>query len=143
MIVSEATFPGCVIRARPVALFAMSDEEGPDEKVVCVPLSDPHWNTVESMDDLPQRRADEIEHFFSIYKGPIGKHVKVEGWYSKERAIEIIEECRERERLRLEALKAAELAAAARRPSARSPPMPRSAVAAHSPRAPRAGASSG
>ena len=28
------------------------------------------------------------------------KHVKVEGWHSKETAIEIIEDCRERERVR-------------------------------------------
>ncbi len=107
VIVSEATFPGCVIRARPVALFAMSDEKGPDEKVVCVPLSDPFWNTVESMADLPLALRNEIEHFFSIYKQPEGKHVQVEGWYPKERALEIIDESRARERRRLQALKAA------------------------------------
>src|SRR3954469_13089997 len=34
----EATFPGCRIRVRPVGVFHMTDEKGPDEKVICVPL---------------------------------------------------------------------------------------------------------
>src|SRR5579875_253589 len=38
--VSEPTFPGCVILARPVALFGMADEKGPDDHVVCVPYED-------------------------------------------------------------------------------------------------------
>ena len=32
--VSESTFPGCVIVARPIALFRMRDDEGQDDKVV-------------------------------------------------------------------------------------------------------------
>ena len=34
---------------------------------------------------------DEISHFFSIYKTPDWKVVKVDGWYSKEEALESIE----------------------------------------------------
>src|SRR5580704_11644655 len=36
--VSEPTFPGCVIRVKPIALFKMRDDKGLDDKVLCVPL---------------------------------------------------------------------------------------------------------
>ena len=39
--VSEPTFPGCVIEAKPIALFRMEDDKGIDDKVLCVPLTDP------------------------------------------------------------------------------------------------------
>ena len=38
--VSEPTFPGCVIRCKPIALFKMRDDAGEDDKVICVPLKD-------------------------------------------------------------------------------------------------------
>ena len=41
VLVGEPTFPGCRIRVRPVGVFHMTDEKGPDEKVICVPLKDP------------------------------------------------------------------------------------------------------
>ncbi|HEV2770823.1 MAG TPA: inorganic diphosphatase [Solirubrobacteraceae bacterium] len=94
--VSEATFPGCVIPAKIIALFRMRDEEGIDDKIVCVPQKDPNWNTVESLDDLPGALRDEISHFFSIYKQPQGIQVKVDGWYAREEAVQALEAARER-----------------------------------------------
>ena len=53
--VSEPTFPGCVIPVKPIALFKMEDDKGIDDKILCVPLEDPGWNTLEVLDDLPRR----------------------------------------------------------------------------------------
>ena len=39
---------------------------------------------------------DEISHFFSIYKTPDWKVVKVDGWYSRDDALESIERARKR-----------------------------------------------
>jgi inorganic pyrophosphatase len=94
--VSEATFPGCVIPVKPIALFRMEDDQGIDDKVLCVPLSDPAWNTLENLDDLPKQLQQEIEHFFSVYKDLEQKKVKVDGWHSREEAMEEIEEARKR-----------------------------------------------
>ncbi len=94
--VSEPTFPGCIIEVKPIALFKMSDDKGVDDKVLCVPLSDPNWNTMDSLEDLPQALRDEISHFFSIYKQPEGKHVKVDGWHDLETAQRCIAASRER-----------------------------------------------
>jgi inorganic pyrophosphatase len=96
--VSEPTFPGCVIAVKPIALFKMHDEKGEDDKIVCVPTQDPGWNTAETLDDLTQQLRDEITHFFSTYKQLEGKAVQVEGWRSREEAIEVIEDAKRLQR---------------------------------------------
>ena len=92
--VSEATFPGCVIPVKPIALFKMRDEKGEDDKVVCVPTHDPGWNTAETLDDITDQLQREITHFFSVYKQLEGKAVEVDGWRSREEAIAVIEDGR-------------------------------------------------
>lgn len=90
--VSEPTFPGCVIPVKPIALFKMRDEKGEDDKIVCVPDYDPGWNHAETLDDIPEQLQREISHFFSIYKQLEGKVVEVDGWRSREEALEVIED---------------------------------------------------
>jgi inorganic pyrophosphatase len=94
--VSEPTFPGCMIDVKPIALFRMEDDKGIDDKVLCVPLSDPGWNTMEKLEDLPKQLRDEIAHFFSIYKDLEQKAVRVDGWYPREDAVKEIELSRRR-----------------------------------------------
>ncbi len=94
--VSEATFPGCVIDVKPIALFRMEDEKGIDDKVLCVPVHDPGWNRLERREDLPKQLCDEIAHFFSVYKDLERKQVRVDGWYSREEAVKEIEAARRR-----------------------------------------------
>jgi inorganic pyrophosphatase len=96
VLVSEPTFPGCVIEVKPIALFRMEDDKGVDDKVLAVPCSDPNWNGLETLDDVAKQMRDEIEHFFSIYKDLEQKAVKVRGWYSREDAIEEIKASRAR-----------------------------------------------
>ncbi len=90
VVVSEPTFPGCFIEVKPVALFRMRDENAEDNKILCVPYTDPNWSHIETLDDLPTSLKDEISHFFSIYKTPEWKVVKVDGWYPREEALESI-----------------------------------------------------
>jgi inorganic pyrophosphatase len=94
--VSEATFPGCVIPAKVIALFRMTDEAGVDDKLLCVPCDDPNWSHIESLDDLPTQLRDEIAHFFSIYKEPEGLEVDVQGWQPRDAALEVLEASRQR-----------------------------------------------
>jgi len=92
--VSEPTFAGCLIPAKPIALFKMRDEKGEDDKIVCVPTHDPGWNTAETLEDIPPNMQREITHFFSIYKQLEDKKVDVDGWKPREEALEVIEEAR-------------------------------------------------
>jgi inorganic pyrophosphatase len=96
VLVWEPTFPSCIIDAKPVGLFKMWDEKGPDEKILCVPLYDPLWNPIESLSDVPPHLLKEIEHFFSIYKELEEKKTGVEGWEDRESAIRVIKESQQR-----------------------------------------------
>lgn len=92
--VSEPTFPGCVILVKPVALFAMADEKGQDDKIVCVPVRDPGWNHAERLEDIPEQLRSEISHFFSVYKEIEGQEVEVQGWGPLSDAVEVIRDAR-------------------------------------------------
>ena len=97
--VSEPTFPGCVVPAKVVGLFKMSDEKGDDPHVVCVPCSDPGWNTIEDVDDLPHQLRSEIGHFFTVYKDlDADRHSEVLGWGDREEALKVVDEARRRQR---------------------------------------------
>lgn len=98
VLVWEPTFPGCFIEAKPVGLFKMWDEKGPDEKILCVPIFDPFWNHINSLKDVPPHLLKEIEHFFSVYKDLEKKKTGVEGWEDRKSAIKIIKEARQRYR---------------------------------------------
>ncbi len=95
--VSEATFPGCAIEVKPVALFQMDDEHGRDDTIVCVPLGDPAWNDANDVDDLPEQLRDEISQFFSTYKDlEPGKNSRARGWRGRSEAIATTQAARER-----------------------------------------------
>ncbi|MCL4154395.1 UNVERIFIED_CONTAM: hypothetical protein GTU68_036968 [Idotea baltica] len=92
----EPTFPGCYVETKPIGVFKMRDEKGDDEKILTVPLSDPQWNHLNDLNDVPPHLVREIEHFFSIYKDLEGKAVEVLGWEDKSSAEAVIAECYER-----------------------------------------------
>lgn len=80
VLVPEATFPGCLICSRPIGMFRMEDEEGPDAKILAVPAGDARED-VKDIADLPQHVLSEISHFFQIYKDlEPGKSTTVYGW---------------------------------------------------------------
>jgi inorganic pyrophosphatase len=90
VLVSEPTFPGCVIDVRPVGVFLMRDEKGIDHKVLCVPVSDPLWSPIEKLEDVPPHLLDEIEHFFNVYKTLEGKETETGGWDGADGASKVV-----------------------------------------------------
>jgi len=96
VLVTEATFPGCVMEVKPIGVFHMTDEKGPDEKVICVPVSDPVWNKINDLNELNPHLIKEIEHFFKVYKDLEKKKVDVGGWGEQQEAKEIVAKCIQR-----------------------------------------------
>jgi inorganic pyrophosphatase len=96
VLVADPTFPGCRIRARPVGVFHMTDEKGPDEKVICVPLRDPSFARIRDVHDIPPEFRDEIEHFFQVYKQLEEKKTETSGFGNRADAEQIVAEARER-----------------------------------------------
>jgi inorganic pyrophosphatase len=96
VLVWEPTFPGCIIDARPVGVFKMTDEKGVDEKILCVPLHDPLWGHIKSLKDVPPHLLKEIEHFFKVYKDLEDKKVEIGGWDGLSEALRVIRASRVR-----------------------------------------------
>ena len=97
VLLTDPTFPGCHVRARPIGIFWMEDERGPDAKVVTVPVGDPLFGRLHSIQDMEAEARKEIEHFFSIYKDlEPGKRTSTRGWSGPAEAIATIEDARRR-----------------------------------------------
>jgi inorganic pyrophosphatase len=68
VILVDPTFPGCRIRPRIIGVLFMTDEAGPDAKLLTVLADDPMRDYIVDLHDLSEHHLDEIAHFFSIYK---------------------------------------------------------------------------
>ena len=71
----------------------MIDGGALDDKIIAVPFSDPSYNNITSIDQLPAHIFDEIMHFFSVYKQLENKQTAVKELFTQKEAIEIIESC--------------------------------------------------
>jgi inorganic pyrophosphatase len=97
VFVGDPTFPGCTIQCRAIGMFVMSDEKGPDEKVLCVPAHDPRHDGVQDITDMPRFDLLEIRHFFEVYKDlEPGKSVEGSHWEGRDQAYAEIEASRRR-----------------------------------------------
>jgi inorganic pyrophosphatase len=82
-------YPGALIRARPIGMLRMTDESGPDAKILAVPVSKltSRYDHVKTPADLGQDFLAIIEHFFQHYKDlEKNKWVKIDGWESLAKA---------------------------------------------------------
>ncbi|MBS7529122.1 inorganic diphosphatase [Hazenella sp. IB182353] len=87
------TFPGCVIKSRVIGVLVMSDDKGPDEKLLAVPVDDPRFNHVHSLEDISSHIPKEIEHFFRVYKDLENKETNIIGWKDADFAANLYDEC--------------------------------------------------
>ncbi len=92
VVIAEPTFPGCIVRARPVGVLDMADEKGHDFKILAVAHDDPRRDQTHRLEDLPQHRLLEIETFFRTYKELEGRPTDVRGWLGVDDAWRIIDE---------------------------------------------------
>jgi inorganic pyrophosphatase len=84
VLVEAPTFPGCVISVRPVAVFWMQDEAGPDAKVLAVPAGDVRFAAITDLPDVPAHLLGEISHFFNVYKDlEPSKQGEARGWQGR------------------------------------------------------------
>ena len=87
VLLEEPTFPGCLITCRVIGMFRMRDEKGLDDKVLCVPATDPRWEHLQDIHDVPEFDRLEIQHFFEVYKDlEPGKSVDGAHWAGRAEA---------------------------------------------------------
>jgi len=80
VLVDQPSFPGCLIEVRPVALLNMVDSDIGDQKIIAVPMRNPRYDEIHTIDQIFAHVRREIEHFFSIYKELEGKVSEMRGW---------------------------------------------------------------
>ena len=97
VLVEDPTFPGCLVSVRVLGVFWMTDEKGPDAKLITVLARDPVWDSATELEDVPSHLRDEIAHFFSIYKDlEPGKMTETRGFEGRRAALEELARCRAR-----------------------------------------------
>jgi len=93
VLLEEPTFPGCLVGARPIGLFHMTDEAGGDDKILMVPAHDPRVAHITELEDVSEFDRLEIQHFFETYKDlEPGKSVEGAHWGGREEAETVIQE---------------------------------------------------
>ena len=68
VLADDPTAPGTLVSTRPVGVFWIKTESGPEAKIIAVPHGDPVWEEIEDIDDVPSYLRAEIENFFEVYK---------------------------------------------------------------------------
>ena len=96
VLISNPTFPGCVLEVRPVGVLDMADEAGQDWKILAVARKDPKYTDVKDIDDVNDHVKKEIAQFFETYKNLEDKWAKIKGWQNVEEAYRRIEEAQKR-----------------------------------------------
>ena len=86
VMVNEPTFSGCLIEARPLGLFKMTDKGDNDYKVLAVPDTDPIFAEYNGLWRVPPHYLREVEHFFATYKQLEGGEVRTLGWEGEDKA---------------------------------------------------------
>src|SRR3546814_10942685 len=67
VLLDDPTFPGRWVTARPVGVFWMTDDAGPDAKILCVPADDPRYDGVTDLEGLPKPPTAESGPLFQEY----------------------------------------------------------------------------
>ena len=98
VILGEPTFPGCRITGRILGNLDMQDDKGQDDKLLCVPDTDPRWKDLHDVFDVPKHMLNEIAHFFRVYKDLEDKLVAVRGWQDRATAEAVLKDARQRYR---------------------------------------------
>ncbi len=90
---NDQYLPLSTIRAKPIGVLIMEDEEGKDSKIIAVPDKkiDTSYSKINDIEEVGKEILDKIKHFFEHYKElEKDKFVKVIEWKNKSVAEKLI-----------------------------------------------------
>ena len=93
VLVNQPIYPMTLIRVYPIGVMRMIDGGALDDKIIAVAFSDPTYNHIRTIDELPSHIFDEMMHFFSVYKQLENKQTAVKELFGPAEAERIIREC--------------------------------------------------
>ena len=92
VICAETIYPMTLMRVYPIGVMRMVDSDSQDDKIIAIPFSDPNYNEITSIDQLPSHIFDEMMHFFSVYKQLESKTTAVKTLFGRDVAEQIIQD---------------------------------------------------
>ena len=93
LLSSEVILPMSLVECYPIGVIVMEDGGYLDEKIIAVPSGDPTYNGYNRIEALPVHIAQEMTHFFSVYKELEGKSTALDSVRGADAAREIIRKC--------------------------------------------------
>jgi inorganic pyrophosphatase len=98
----EATFPGCLVLGQVLGVLQGEQREGKkvnrNDRLVAMPLSVKTQEPMIPIKTLDKALISDITKFFTSYNEVQGKKFKSLGFFSRQRALDLIEEARKRAR---------------------------------------------
>lgn len=92
VICSTPTFPGCLIKTKPIGALELLDSGEKDTKIIAVATDDPDSAHIKSLKDLHHLKK-EIKNFWENYAElQPGKEIKILGWKNTREAQKIIDQ---------------------------------------------------
>ena len=92
IIGSEAILPMTLVQVYPIGVMRMIDGGKLDDKIIAIAMSDPNYNNIKTIDELPSHIFDEIMHFFTVYKQLENKQTAVRELFGPDEAKKIIQD---------------------------------------------------
>ena len=92
VICAESITPMTLVQVYPIGIIRMLDGGRNDDKIIAIPFSDPNYNNIKQMDDLPRHILEEMRHFFKVYKQLENKETDIRTLYGRDEALHIIRE---------------------------------------------------
>ncbi len=92
VLAQETVDPLCILRARPIGMMSMLDEDQEDAKIICINVDDPAFNDYWHIKELPEHRLRELRRFFQDYKKLEDKMVRVQDFFGPDRAKKSVED---------------------------------------------------
>ncbi len=99
VICAEPINPMTLVQVYPIGVMRMLDGGKNDDKIIAIPFSDPNYNTIKDISDLPRHIFEEMVHFFKVYKQLENKETAVRDLFGHTEALQIIQDSIDRYKL--------------------------------------------
>jgi len=87
----EAVYPLTLMRAKPIGVMQMIDQDEEDDKIIAVHADDPEFADYSDVHQLAKHKMKELQRFFEDYKLLEHKAVRVERFLGREPALKIVQ----------------------------------------------------
>ena len=94
VLCSEPIAPMTLVRCYPIGVIRMLDQGRLDDKIICIPFSDPTYNEYSDINELPKHVFEEMSHFFQVYKALEGKQTAAGEVQDRAVAVDVIKKAR-------------------------------------------------